>query len=343
MKNRKNSIADDIKQTAKKYPEKLFQRNNGLTIICQSIERKDDCAYMLKQASIINGQQTIRALMSVWGDLKDDEKVVLALTVKVLSIKIGDNIQEILNVAKASNKQNAIKESDLFANEPEQRDIEEKSRLLPEPLKYNYISKRTIFPEETNIITRDEATLLLSLFINQNPSDRLEGLYKSSYKAIFDTIKPEYIPILKKIRSKIEERYNTQDENNHSERFWSEKAYKRFKKSITLNFSLYLFSVLLSDNRFGYKDRLSRKNLLDLIFDKMKKTQNFDIYSYFNEDFWLALQNSCLRHIRNKYDDSTTTSDELRKEVDVLEFMRIYNDYCTDKASERAFQPAILI
>ena len=92
MRNRKNSIADDIKNTAISTPEKLFQRNNGLTIICQSIYKSDEHNYTLKQASIINGQQTIRAIMSVWGELHSEEKSKLALTVKVLGIKIGDNI-----------------------------------------------------------------------------------------------------------------------------------------------------------------------------------------------------------------------------------------------------------
>lgn len=279
--------------------------------------------------------------MSVWGDLNENTKANLALTVKVLGIEIGDNIDEILKVAKASNKQNAIKESDLFANEPEQRDLEQKALYLPEAIRYTYISKRTIqYPDESKVITRDEATLLLSLFINQNPSDRLEGLYKSHYKSIFEDIKPEYIPIIRLIRLKIEERYQKQD-NNTTEKFWSEKAYKRFKKKNTLNFSLYLFSILLADK--GYHNKSSRKELLDKIYKKMQRINNFDISSYFNNAFWLALQNSCLKFLRIKYEDHNTTSDELRKEVNKEDFMREYNNYCADKASEGEFLPAINI
>ncbi|MBL7128084.1 MAG: AIPR family protein [Ignavibacteria bacterium] len=48
MRNRKNSIADDIKNTVKNEPDKLFQRNNGLTIICQSITKDDRLNFTLK-------------------------------------------------------------------------------------------------------------------------------------------------------------------------------------------------------------------------------------------------------------------------------------------------------
>ncbi len=155
MRNKKNSIADDIRNTAMLNPEKLFQRNNGLTIICKSFTKDSEVSYTLNQASIINGQQTIRALMSIWGTLNEEKKSQLSLTVKVLGIKIEDNILEILNVAKASNKQNSIKESDLFANEPAQKAIEEKSILLPEAIRYKYLSKRTIqFPEESKEMKR---------------------------------------------------------------------------------------------------------------------------------------------------------------------------------------------
>ncbi len=171
----------------------------------------------------------------------------------------------------------------------------------------------------------------------------MEGLYKVHYNSIFENIKPEYLPLIRLIRTKIQDRYTNQDNNNPTEKFWNEKAYVRLKKSITLNFSLYLFSVLLSDNRFGYLNKSDKKTLLDSIYSKMRSTNNFDISSYFNEHFWLALQNASLRYIRKKYNDSNSTSDELRKELDREEFMREYNNYCTDKASEMPFQPQIII
>lgn len=342
MHKRKNSVADDIINTLRNSPKNFFIRNNGITIICERIVKKSDNDYLLHNSSIINGQQTIRALHSIWGSLEDTQKLDVHLMAKVISIDPKSASSEINVVAKASNKQNPIKESDLFANEQEQMEIEEKARLLPSPLSFEYKRKRGIdYPDNPNVITRDEATLFLSLFYNHNPSDRIEDLYKYNYRQIFDNIYPEHISIIYKLRKKIEEKNETHDQHATSQ-VWSGMFYVRFKKNTVLNFCLYLFSQLLS-SKFGYNDRAKRLQLVKKLYEKMTELQNFNIESYFNNEFWIAYQLSTYRFINSIYNDQNATSDALRKNPDINKFTRIYDDFVAEKAIESQFQPSIHI
>jgi len=343
MANKKNSIAEDIKNTVMSSPENFFIRNNGITVICEKIEKTGEHKYRLIKASIINGQQTVRALYSVWGKLTQEKMAKLFVVLKVVSIDPKMNIAEINTVAKATNKQNPIKESDLFANEAEQSLIEEKSQLLPAQTRFIYARKRSItYPENENVITRDEATLLLSLFSNQNPSDRIEGLYKYNYKQIFENVEPEHIVLTRMLRKKIEDQHALQDNNNPTRKNWSDFFYKRFKKYTVINFCLYLFSHLLR-SKFNRNEKKDRLKLLADIFAKMKETDNFDIGSYFNSDFWLAYQRSAYRFIKEIYDDQNATSDVLRKEPKLEEFEKIYDDFVAEKAIEAQFEPKLLV
>lgn len=343
MKNRKNSIADDIKATLKDSPQNFFIRNNGITIICESIEKESETAYHLCKASIINGQQTIRALHSYWGSLNDSQKSAVYMMSKIIAIDPRSAFSEIKVVAKASNKQNPIKESDLFANEQEQTEIEEKSRLLPAPLSFEYARKRTVdYPENPNVISRDEATLLLSLFYNHNPSDRIEGLYKYNYKQIFEGIQPEHIAIVRKLRKMIEDKHNIQDQNNPATQIWSGMFYVRFKKNTVINFCLYLFSELLA-MKYNVNDRTKRLSFIQSVFNKMTVSQNYDIDTYFNKELWVAYQTATYRYLRPIYDDPNSTSDALRKEPNLQKFIQLYEDFVAEKAIEGQFQPAIIV
>lgn len=337
MKNRKNSIAFDIQQTAKTCPEKLFIRNNGLTIVCREFSTEDRFIFMLNEASIINGQQTVNALYSIWGELDEIKKNSLFLVAKVID---AENVEEIIRVAKASNKQNAIKESDLYANEPEQDIIANNSLLLPTPLRFTYISKRTIDLPQTPYIKREDATLLSNIFFNQNPSDRIEGIYKSGYSDVFHNLKAEHISIITKIKNVIEEKHKHQDNNNPNDKIWSDRYYVKFKKKKTINFCLYIFSMILF-HRFGYDSKHKLKELLDRIYNKMLDSQNFDIKAYFNNAFWVSYQVTTNKIIKPYYEDINSSSDTLRKGIEIAKLLSVYDDFVTEKNIEESFQPKI--
>ena len=343
MSNRRNSISDDIKITIKDEPNKLFLRNNGLTIICDSFEEKTQLSYNLNKASIINGQQTIRAILSIWGSIDSEIKEKLFLSAKVIQINAVSDFNEILNIAKSSNKQNSIKISDLFANDSEQLDIQEKAKFLPDQLKFTYLPKRTVDLPDNLYITKDEAIVLLNLFLRVNPSDRAENLYRDNYREIFENVKPEHIIIIKKLRNKIGDKQLIQDKNNPTNKFWEDKVYSKFKKGITLNFSLYLFACLIT-HRFNKQTKSDRQILLDNIYNKMIQSSNFDIENYFNNHFWQSYLGTLNRFIKPLYEDNSITFDIMRKKLsEETRFYEMYDTLLSDRAIDEIFEPKILI
>ena len=109
------AIEDSINNNA----ELFWLKNNGITIICDGFEL-DGKEVKLTNFSIVNGGQTTYKLAR---NKKISEYYNFYLPCKIVRI-IGDNEDEkgkfSLEIAKATNSQKAIKNSDLKANAPEQ-------------------------------------------------------------------------------------------------------------------------------------------------------------------------------------------------------------------------------
>jgi hypothetical protein len=352
MKFGKHSVAYDIKETIKNNPSKLFLLNNGITITCEALEKENAKSYNLIKGSIVNGQQTIRSILSIWGDIDNNIKKQLFVAVKVLVLdsKSENFHSELINVARSTNKQNAIKDSDLHSTDGEQVEIEENSIYLPEPLKFFYKPKKSIEKSDLFTISSDEAIVLLNTFFNLNPSDSIEALYRNQYKKIFTKIKPEYISIVQKLREMIGIRQEKQDNNNKSNmsstNTWKDDIYVKFKKHRTINYSLYLFSLIL-DKKFFYSDSDMKKQLLDKIYNNMKNKSNYNINVYFNNDFWQIFMLSTKRFLKKLYEDKNIGQDFLRRPLNIdsayniKSFLGLYDDFIDQKTSEGEFNPRI--
>lgn len=108
-----------IEDSINNNPEWFWLKNNGITIICDDFEL-DGKEVKLTNFSIVNGGQTTYKLAR---NKKISEDYNFYLPCKIVRI-IGDNEDEkgnfSLEIAKATNSQKAIKNSDLKANAPEQ-------------------------------------------------------------------------------------------------------------------------------------------------------------------------------------------------------------------------------
>ena len=115
----KGDIDKAIRDTIDNDPEDFWYKNNGITIICDDF-KVDGKEVKLKNFSIINGGQTTYMIHK-------NDKVRAGsdfyLPCKIIKV-IGDTEDEknsfILEIAKATNSQKAIKPIDLKANAPEQ-------------------------------------------------------------------------------------------------------------------------------------------------------------------------------------------------------------------------------
>lgn len=108
-----------IEDSINNNPEYFWLKNNGITIICDDFVF-DGNKVVLTNFSIINGGQTTYKLSR---NRNLSEEYDLFLPCKIVRV-IGDTEDEkanfILEIAKATNSQKAIKPADLRANAPEQ-------------------------------------------------------------------------------------------------------------------------------------------------------------------------------------------------------------------------------
>lgn len=347
MNYRKNSISENIKATALQSPEMMALRNNGITITCDDYQTEDGDIYTLRNASIVNGQQTIRTLWRICDKNRENIRLI-KLPAKILKIdsQTDEGKKEILNIAKSTNRQNPIRESDLRSNEPEQEKIQLQSELLPDFLKFKYITKRTVeLDQNVRNITKDEAILLLSIFIHQNPSDRVESLYRDRYKIIFENSCAEHIAIINMIRKFIQDQHIRIDNNCKSsgqDCIWSDNFYKKFRKATTINYCLYLFSIIVS-SRFNYPGHASRLVFVSSIYENMKNGKGFNIESYFSQDFIVTFNNVTRQYIKKIFDIQTSTSDALRKECDHIQLMQDWDNFVAMQLTQSVFIPKLLI
>lgn len=129
-----------MKATIEEEPEHFWYYNNGITIVCdeaKQIKKGISNIIKVRNAQIINGQQTTRALANAG---KNDAEVLVKLieiprTNETNSQKYTHLVSEIVS---ATNWQNAISQSDLKSNDAEQVRIEREFKKL----NYFYVRKR---------------------------------------------------------------------------------------------------------------------------------------------------------------------------------------------------------
>lgn len=115
---RKQDIDNAIKETIKDNPDSFWFKNNGITIICDDFDISGK-ELKMTNFSIINGGQTTRLIHK--SDVNEQNNFFLPC--KVIKTCGGDeNTRQefILDIAKATNSQKAIKQIDLKSNAPEQ-------------------------------------------------------------------------------------------------------------------------------------------------------------------------------------------------------------------------------
>jgi hypothetical protein len=129
-----------METTLKNEPQHFWYYNNGITIVCdQAEEIRSQGRNTLRVANpqIINGQQTTRVLYKMARETSN-----ASVSVRVIRVPRDDKHNHfealISQIVSATNWQNAIRASDLMANDRRQIDIERQFRKLG----YWYVRKR---------------------------------------------------------------------------------------------------------------------------------------------------------------------------------------------------------
>jgi hypothetical protein len=138
----KTEINRSMEHTIASLPEFFWYYNNGLTIVCdaaENVNRGGRSVLKVANPQIINGQQTTRTLARM-----GIRSAKASVTVRVIQVPRGSGDGKglfdtlVTDIVAATNWQNAIRQSDLMANDRRQIEIERRLR----PLGYWYIRKR---------------------------------------------------------------------------------------------------------------------------------------------------------------------------------------------------------
>jgi hypothetical protein len=134
------SVNRGMEHTLKKEPQHFWYFNNGVTIVCDAakeITERNQQHLRIANAQIINGQQTTRTLARY----TDSGATIL---VKVIVVPRDDDGSHdkyshlISEIVSATNWQNAISQTDLKSNDPEQVRLDRDFQKLG----YQYLRKR---------------------------------------------------------------------------------------------------------------------------------------------------------------------------------------------------------
>ncbi len=110
-----NEINSKIKREYSKGERSNFWiLNNGINGICEDFELQEDNTLKIKNFQIVNGGQTAKTLTRIVNDLPDNIQILMRLT----KVKDKTRISKIsMDIAVASNSQNAISSRDLHSGD----------------------------------------------------------------------------------------------------------------------------------------------------------------------------------------------------------------------------------
>lgn len=189
-------VNDEIARTIREEPEVFWYFNNGITVLCQEIEKpgfsKDRKTgdFICKGISVINGAQTIGSIASVYEE--SPEKVEDAeILIKLISLeRCPDDFG--VRVTRATNTQNRVETRDFVSLDP----IQEELRRELQVWKVNYQYKRSgEIVTDTQTCTLQEATVALACansaidlsILAKKDIDKLwSNVSREPYKTIFN-------------------------------------------------------------------------------------------------------------------------------------------------------------
>jgi hypothetical protein len=134
-------VNEDIVETIQNEPENFYFYNNGITALCQTINKKplggsdrNSGIFVAEDFKIVNGAQTVGTLGNIFE--KNPERVgETKVFIKVISLE-GCPEGFGLNVTKKTNTQNKVDKRDFVSLDPEQERI--KIELALESINYHY-------------------------------------------------------------------------------------------------------------------------------------------------------------------------------------------------------------
>lgn len=155
--------------------------HNGLTVVCNGIMTEDD-SITVQDMSVVNGAQSVIALVDRAGFLTDELKLVVKF------VEIGDHQQVAREIARRSNTQNPVNARNLRALSGVQlRLLAEFGERFPD---YTYVTRPRHSEEfPGRVIDNGHAAQLLCALYNRRPwlAVKVLALFQDYYTEVFST------------------------------------------------------------------------------------------------------------------------------------------------------------
>lgn len=149
-----------IKNTVVRHPEDFFYLNNGLTAIAENIQPaagdQNRCAFLLSNASIVNGAQTAGAVTAAALNSAVSPNAKVLIT--IIKIEAGDEFG--FQITKARNHQTAVRGVDFAALDPNQERI--RSELGAAGITYHYRPSEAARIRTESSLTLEDSALALA-------------------------------------------------------------------------------------------------------------------------------------------------------------------------------------
>jgi hypothetical protein len=226
-----------MEDTIEREPDFFWYYNNGITIVCDHAKQESGGGRQILRVSnpqVINGQQTTRTLFKNRGRVRDVSVLVRVIRIPREEGGKGDAArrfeQLISRIVAATNWQNAIRPSDLMANDRRQIELERGLRKFG----YWYLRKRQTKSEARRsaaaryaLVKKEEiaqAVAACELDPSVVRTEGKEALFEERlYRHTFPTSDPLYYLV----------RYRLMREVNYAARGRPERAYAKW---VVLNF-----------------------------------------------------------------------------------------------------------
>ncbi|WP_324718003.1 AIPR family protein [Carboxydochorda subterranea] len=159
-----SSVNESIQETLRTRPDDFWYFNNGITILCSSVEKKlmggasrDVGIFVCNGANVVNGAQTVGSIARVYQTNPESVERARVL-VRLISL---ENCPEgyATELTRATNTQNRIEKRDFVSLDPQQERL--RMELYIEGKTYSYKTGDALPDEETGC-TLDEATVALA-------------------------------------------------------------------------------------------------------------------------------------------------------------------------------------
>lgn len=287
-----SDVNNEIARTIREEPYFFWYFNNGITVLCQEIRKRDISRnrntgdFICKGISVINGAQTIGSIGSIYQD--HPEKVEDAeIFIKFISLEHCPE-DFAVRVTRATNTQNRVENRDFVSLDPEQERLMQNLRSIN--VDYHYKRSSTLNNDERSFNLADATIALacahpdvaLTVLTKREISRLWSDTSKEPYITIFNKNLPEIklwraVEIYREVHSILYQREELalakgDKENslfyNHGNNFILHIVFQKLKKDVLL---------IIDDTEFeGYKQRV----LPALIENSVENTQNILAANY---------------------------------------------------------------